>query len=719
MTMKPDRLSRLLRPTSIATFGGSWSASIIKQCQKMGFRGQIWPIHPEKSQIEGVRCYRNIDELPSAPDASFIGVNRDVTIDLVQQLATRGSGGAVCFASGFAEVADGQLRQQALLAAAGDMPILGPNCYGFINYLDGALLWPDQHGGKAQEKGVAIITQSSNIAINLTMQRRALPIAYMLTAGNQAQIGVAELAQAVLQDDRVSAIGLHIEGFDDIAAMENLFRAARERRVPIVALKVGRSEAARTMTLSHTASLAGSDKLVDAFFDRYGVARVEDLDEFIESLKLLHLIGISPDKTLASMSCSGGEASLVGDLSAHLDVDLRPLTEREITKIKVTLPPLVTISNPLDYHTFSWGNKPALTATFAAMLECCFGMTMIVVDFPRLDHCQDHGAEVVLEAAIAAVQKNGGRLALVSSLVENMTEDQAERLMQAGIVPLMGLRAALAAIAYAAKIGKKWGEPLPPPLNLSTLEQFPKRVKRFSDKNCGANKQLEQISDSMESHSALTNLSSLTLLDEVQSKAKLQQLGIAIPQGGVVHSADVAVALAKKIGFPVVIKAVGQDLAHKSELNAVKLNLNSETAVIAAVDELKKISDQFLVETMVVDGVAELLIGLARDEQFGLYLTLASGGVMVELWQDAKQLLLPTSAQEIRAALMSLKLSPLLQGFRGRPAANIEAIVDVASTIAHFALEAGDQLEELDINPLIVTAHSVIAADALIRQRRS
>jgi len=681
--MDTDRLSRLLRPASLATFGGSWSISIIKQCQKMGFAGQIWPIHPERDEIEGLRCYRCIEDLPSAPDASFIGVNRDATIDLVGQLARRRAGGAVCFASGFAEVADGRARNTALLKAAGSMPILGPNCYGFINYLDGALLWPDQHGGRRVDRGVAIITQSSNIAINLTMQSRSLPIAYMLTAGNQAQVGISELGAAVLEDERVSALGFHIEGFDDVAAMERLFRCAWEKRIPIIVLKVGRSAAAQAMTMSHTASLAGSDKLADAFFTRYGVAQVSDLDEFIESLKLLHLMGGLPDNSLASMSCSGGEASLVGDLAQGLDLELRPLTDDEKAKIKVTLPPLVTISNPLDYHTFSWGNKQALTATFSAMLECRFGMTMIVVDFPRPDRCIDHGAEVVLEAAIEAVKQSGGKLALVSSLVENMTENQAERLMQAGIAPLMGLRSALIAIACAAQIGQAYARSLALPLNLVPF----------------------------------VDLAAPTLLDEASSKNLLRQLGIATPQGGVAKSEEEAVHLAKEIGFPIVVKAVGQDLAHKSELAAVKLNLNDEAAVRQAVKKLENISNHFLVEAMVADSVMELIIGLARDPQFGLYLTLGSGGVLVEIWQDAKILLLPATREEIRAALLSLKMAPLLQGFRGRQPANIEAVIDVAEKIAQLALDRSESLEELDINPLIATPHAAIAADALIRQR--
>ena len=231
----------------------------------MGYTGEIWPVHPSKEEVAGRRAYRSVAELPGAPDAAFVAVNRHLTVGIVRDLAEAGAGGAVCYASGFREAegedAEGDALQVALVDAAGAMPILGPNCYGMINYAEGALLWPDQHGGRRlaeDERGVAIVTQSSNIAINMTMQRRGLPLAYVVTAGNQAQTGLSEIALGLLEDSRVTALGLHIEGFDSLRGMEKLASRARALKKPIVALKVGRSDQARAATLSHTASLAGS-----------------------------------------------------------------------------------------------------------------------------------------------------------------------------------------------------------------------------------------------------------------------------------------------------------------------------------------------------------------------------------------------------------------------------------------------------------------------------
>ena len=168
-------LRALLNPTSIAVVGGSWAAAVIEQSERMGFAGDIWPVHPTRAEVRGRRAYASINDLPAAPDATFIGVNRQTTIDVVRDLAARGAGGATCFAAGWAETDDGGALQDQLLAAAGDMPIFGPNCYGLINYLSGATLWPDVHGGERVERGVALICQSSNIAINLSMQQRSLP----------------------------------------------------------------------------------------------------------------------------------------------------------------------------------------------------------------------------------------------------------------------------------------------------------------------------------------------------------------------------------------------------------------------------------------------------------------------------------------------------------------------------------------------------------------
>ncbi len=336
-------LERLLRPRSIAAIGGRYAAEVIRQCERMGFTGDLWAVNPSRAELAGRPCFASIEALPEAPDAAFIGIKRELTIEAVNALAARGAGGAVAFASGFKEDRrrGRKLLQATLVEAAGAMPVLGPNCYGLINYLDGALLWPDEHGGARCERGVALVVQSSNVAINLTMQRRALPIAYVVALGNQAVVGLADVVRALADDPRVSAIGLYIEGIGDPAAFQTAARQARAGGTPIVALKVGRSEAGGRQALSHTASLTGADAVVDAYFERVGVARVSSITALLETLKLLHVHGPLPGSEIVSLSCSGGEAALIADAAHGRKVGLRPFAPSEREAIAATVHPLV------------------------------------------------------------------------------------------------------------------------------------------------------------------------------------------------------------------------------------------------------------------------------------------------------------------------------------------------------------------------------------------
>ena len=218
-TAPTQRLQRLFSPRHIAVFGGNAAAEVVRQCRKLGFSGNIWPVHPSRSEVAGLPCYPSVQSLPEAPDASFVAVPAHATVEVVRALAQRGSGGAICYASGFAEVGPaGAALQRDLVQAAGDMALVGPNCYGLLNYLDGVALWPDQHGGNRLERGVAIVTQSGNIGLNLTMQRRALPLAYLVTVGNKAGDSLDAIVATLLQDPRVSAIGLPATSMPNWAA---------------------------------------------------------------------------------------------------------------------------------------------------------------------------------------------------------------------------------------------------------------------------------------------------------------------------------------------------------------------------------------------------------------------------------------------------------------------------------------------------------------------
>ncbi|WP_323798416.1 acetate--CoA ligase family protein [Nisaea sp.] len=672
-------LERLLRPQSIAVIGGgAWCANVVAECRKIGFEGALWPIHPKRVEIAGAPTYASIADLPDAPDATFIGINRHATVDAVAELSEMGAGGAVCFASGFREAdretGDGAALQEKLLEVAGDMVLLGPNCYGLINYLDGAALWPDLHGGKPVDRGVAIVAQSSNIAINLTMQRRGLPLAYVVTVGNQAQTGFAEVGMCLLDDPRVTALGLYIEGVGDLRAFETLSEKARTLGKPIVALKVGRSEEARTGAVSHTASLAGSDAGASALLERLGIAEIRSLPALLESLKLLHVTGPLPSNRIASMSCSGGEASLMADTGLSRGVVYPPLEDGQRADLAESLGAKVTLANPLDYHTYIWGDEAAIERTFTAMMQGgSLALGIVVLDFPKVELGGAAEWDQVIRAVHKTMTNSGKPMAIVASLPENLPEKVAETLFDLGIVPFTGMDEALTAIAAAAWLGADHvrAEPL-------LLPGVPEHLRTYAER---------------------------------EAKDALAHHGLSVPKSIEASDAESAVTAAGEIGFPLVLKGLG--IAHKTEAGAVRIGLTSTEEVRAAADAMP--TEQFLVERMVSGAVAELLVGVTLDPAHGYLLTLAAGGVQTEILKDSVTLLLPASDTEIEAALDRLRIAPLLDGYRGAPPADRAAIVAAVRAVQDFVAAQDGRVSEVEINPLLCLPEGAVAVDALIR----
>lgn len=665
-------LSRMFRPKSIAIVGGgAWCRSVTEQLLKADFKGDIWPTHPKADVICGLKTYPSVLDLPAPPDAVFIGINRDATIETVAQLANMGAGGAVCFASGFGETEDGADANADLVSAAGHMPILGPNCYGMINALDGVSLWPDQHGCAPVERGVAILTQSSNIAINLTMQTRALPIAYVVTCGNQAQMSEAQIADALLVDPRVTAIGLHIEGFKNLPAWQALARKAHAKGIPLVALKVGRSVEAQSATISHTASLAGSGAGADALLHHLGIAQVHDLSTMLETLKILHIAGPLSSGQIASISCSGGEASLVADMALGTSLSFPPLTLGQRNDLAKALGPKVALANPLDYHTYIWRDTEAMTRAFSAMIAPHLAMTFLIVDFPREDICDAADWECAIQAAISTRVATGGTLAMVSSLPELMPEPVARRLMDAGIIPLAGLSEALGAAVAAQRMTPRIGDLITTPASKDAI-----------------------------------------ILPEAEAKTLLAAYGLTIPTHAVGSLRDLA-EIAGKSPETFVLKSVG--IAHKSETGGVALSLQGADEVLAAGAGMH--GETFILEQMITGKVAEVLVGIVKDPAHGFVITIGAGGVFTELLQDRASCLVPADREQLKQALTSLKIAPVLDGYRNQPAADIPAILDAIEAVQAYVLANLDTVEEVEVNPLIATPTTAVAADALIRKR--
>lgn len=676
-------LQRFLYPRSIAFVGGAECAIAIERTRAMGFDGRIWAVNPKRAQISGIATVPAVEDIDGSPDAAFLAVPRAATAGALRSLRSLDCGGAVVYAAGFAEAGERELQREMLAAAAG-MPLLGPNCYGFINASARVALWPDEHGIAPIDSGVAVVTQSGNIGCNLTMLQRGLPLAQLITLGNQADIDMAAALHALAEDPRVTAIGLHIEGLRDVHAFASAAAVARERRKPVVVLKTGRSPQGARITLSHTASMAGEDRLFDALFERYGMARVPTLTSLVETLKLLHFGGPLTGNRLLSLSCSGGEAALTADLGAGLGLEFPPFRPAAAKGVAATLNDLVVVDNPFDYHTFIWGQHDKLTATFAAALGGGFDAAMLILDTPSHPAMKPDSWLVTARAFVEARQRTGARAVVVASLPEGMPPWLADELGRAGLAPLVGIEDALRACAGAAEIGARAARAVAAPL-------WPAASPR---------------SDAI-----------VTVMSEIEAKRQLRSFGVEVPEAVECPLRD-AEAAAERLSFPVAVKISSASIAHKSDVGGVALHLRTRAEVAAAAQRMAALGDRVLVERMIEGAVAELIVGVTRDPQFGLALLIGAGGVLTELLADTATLLLPADHADIERALKSLKVARLIEGYRGRRG-DLDAVVRAIEAIAAYAESRRDSLEELDVNPLLVLPERAVAVDALIKVRHA
>jgi acyl-CoA synthetase (NDP forming) len=399
-------------------------------------------------------------------------------------------------------------------------------------------------------------------------------------------------------------------------------------------------------------------------------------------LKILHVAGPLRSNRIVSASCSGGEASLMADSALDRGVVFPPLAAAQQVALRRVLGPKVALANPLDYHTYIWGDEAALCACFAGLMAGeNLGMGLVLLDFPREDRCSVADWDVVIEAVAAVAEQSDAPMAILSSLVETMPEQVAEALMARGIIPLCDVPAALEAIAAAAFLGRGHD---PAPVLISPQSGSPRGVAQPDQPE---------------------------MPSEAAAKQALADYGVSVPY---LVRCDTAEATANAgVPFPVVLK--GEGFAHKTEAGAVKLGLVSGAEVRAAAEAMG--ATGYIVEEMVTGAVAELLIGAVRDPVHGFVLTLGAGGIWTEILRDTVTRLLPITEDEIRAALADLRVAPLLRGYRGAPAANIEAVVAVVLAVQAYVASQAGMLEEVEINPLLCTPTRAVAVDALVRFR--
>jgi acetate---CoA ligase (ADP-forming) len=687
--MPPADLHRLIAPRSIALIGsGAWTDAVAAGNIAVGYTGALWRVHPTRASTASTTYYKSIADLPGIPDAAFVAVPNHEAPGVAGSLAACGAGGFVCFTAGFSETGteSGHRLTRELASKAAALPFFGPNCYGFVNFFDKVAMMPDQIVGSPVDRGVALICQSGTIALTLMFNQRSVPVGCLFTVGNQTRLAVEDLIEILCEDVRVTAFGLYLEGIKDPERFARAAARARAAGKPIAVIKSGRTAAAARTAHSHTGALAGADEVFEAYCRQAGIARCDTLATLCETLKLFHTGGPLAGRKVLVMGASGGDMAMTADVSRDMDLEFTPVAPQSAAVLREVLTDRVTIANPFDIHTYLWFDPPALKRVFSEVLHSGYDAAGFMLDSPPEGQADSAAYDAVIDVFIEAAQGAPTRAALIASLPETISPRIRKRCLDGGVIPLQGQREALEALSLAGGVGAAWRA------NPAVQLQLPARGCASCD---------------------------IQALGEHEGKAALAEFGVRIPRGKLVP-ASAAAETALAMGFPVVIKASGAHLEHKTEMGGVVLNVRTEADARQAALRLARLSNTLLVEEMFTDGVAEILIGVIVDPQFGQVLVLGAGGVFTEIMSDSVSLLPPWTRASVESALHCLRIAKLFRGYRGKPAADVDALVETILCVARYAAANVATLIEIDVNPVIVrpSGQGAVAVDTMIRLQR-
>lgn len=683
------RLSRLLNPRSIVFVGGGALEPAIDYTRTLGFNGDYHVINPNRDELCGIACVRSAAEIKSPPDLAFVAVPGAAAIEAVRNLAQAGVGAAVVNTSGFSEAGrDGAGLQAQLLEAAGEMPFMGPNCPGFANFLDRVSGMLDHMGDSNANRGVAVLSNGGAYLTDMTYADRSLPIALIAGLGNQANVSIADLLEVVLDDDRVTAVNLHLESIRSVQKLSECALKAHQKGIPIVAVKAGKTRAGQRAAQTHTASLTGDAEIASALFSRLGFVEVDSVSEALETLKMLTLAP-APKGPRMAFTTSSGTYSVMGSDFAEKNGLILPQSSAETQQ---TLQPLIhdflVADNPLDIATAQFWADEDQRKIFDAFLGDDYDIAAQTMFFPPENTWEDESwyrsarqfAEAAHQAGIPAV--------FISPTQEGLPKPAREMLIELGVAPLQGFEAGMKAVAQAlgwhlrrkSLSAETLLLPEPPPTSSAAVSQ----------------------------------------LDEAESKALLHGFGVPVPEGQRWQgSTDPPPGLR----YPVVLKVCDASILHKAKLGGVSLNLASpdllifaREQMIASLAEHGYQAEQFLIEEPIHGAKAELLVGIRQVPGIGYSLTLAVGGSAVEMLGDATTLLLPVNRDMLNQALEGLRLYPTLIKDNGGSGADIDAALDVIEAICGFVQSRNDIIE-LEINPLLLRSegHGAVAVDAVMK----
>lgn len=703
-------LEPLFNPRSVAVLGASATKYKIGNLQVKTlldgkFIGEIYPINPKAKEIEGLKCYPSLSDVPNDIDLAIFCLNADQVQQGLEECAKKNVKAAIIFSAGFSETGEEGIEKQKVLteiARKNGIRIIGPNCVGLVNLSNGligtfspAILSVPLDG----QRGVGYVSQSGAFGV-LTYMAAAqnnLSFNYFVSVGNEMETEFADVVEYMVHDPKISIISGYLEGAKNPDKLRNLAKEALDKNKPIIVMKTGRSTAGSRAAASHTGSLAGSDKIYDAFFKQSGIVRADDYEDIISFSKLFLSNKLPSGRNTVIITSSGGRGINEADRCESYGLNIIPLSEKTMEEIKLHIPDFASASNPVDLTAAASVSNPELfIAPLRALIEDPDVDNIIFTEFPNY-----WGADHPLLKEFIDICKGSDKFIFVTSFpLEGMSIPQGTaELVKNGIPVVPGN--------------------LNPIRGLAKLVEYSEYYRK--NKELLALRQIE-TPRVIEKQEIDTILHPGKTLSESEASAVLDHYRIPTTKRVIAKTAAEASNAATKMGYPVVLKVDSSDIPHKTEADAIRLNVKNEQEVEKAFIEITRNARSYKpdatingisIQEMLPEGV-EVIIGANNDPVFGPVVMFGLGGIFVEVFKDVSLRVSPLTRKDAYEMIEEIKGKAILKGARGKAPVHIESIVDVLLKVSALVTDYKDSIKELDINPLIVYEDGIKAADAML-----
>lgn len=700
-------VGELFNPRSIALVGATdksgWSISTLTNLRTHGFRGPVHLVNPRGGVVHGEQAHRSLSGIPGQVDLAYVMVPTTAVLPVLREGAKLGIRHYVILTAGFGETGpEGAALEAEIVdfAQENDLTVLGPNGNGFINAAADVTPYGLPIPSPLLRGSVGVVLQSGALASSVLgfAQARNVGISLLTSMGNESLVTVTDVIDYLVDDPATKAIALFLESVRDPAAFSRAARRALLAGKPIVALKIGRSRLASRTAQAHTGALVGDDNVIDAAFRQLGVVRVRSLEDLIITAGLLAEVGPLPGPRIGVVTPSGGASEIIADRAEDEGLELPAFAPETVARLREIVPVFGTVQNPLDVTGYVLIDRTLLgRALEAVTADPGVDAVMLLSDLPRVAPPDAAPVYATYSASAKRIAEAPMPVVVVSNVLTDVTEFGRDVQRQAGFPYVAGgIEHGMHAIGAAVRWGRAYhaavaaGDAAP----ARAVVEAP-AVERGTG-----------------------------VWAEHRAAALLASAGIPVVPGELVHDEESAVAAAVGFGYPVVLKAAAEGLGHKSDIGGVRLGLSGARDVERAYREVVAAASAVpgagrvgaLVQPQRGGGV-ELLVGVVRDPAWGLTLAVGLGGIWVEALRDTALRVLPVDAAEVRHALGELRGAALLRGARGAEPADLDAVADVVARVAALAESLGDDLESLEINPLLVRGSHVEALDALITWR--